>query len=604
MNKILQKRIRNFCVIAHIDHGKSTLSDRFLEVTHTLTSKQMRAQVLDTMDLERERGITIKSHSIRMIHRSTDGNDYLLNLIDTPGHVDFSYEVSRSLSACEGAILVVDAAQGIQAQTVSNVYLAIEHGLEIIPVINKIDLPSARVEEVTHELVGLLGVEEEEIVKVSAREGTGVEELLERVIEVVPPPTGDPDGKLKTLIFDSFFDVYKGAVIHVRVVDGILRPGQKVRMLANGRVFEAMEIGFFRLTMEPARELRAGEVGYIVTGIKSLNETKVGDTVTLDDDPCEGALPGFRDIKPMVFSGLYPVDSDDFEALRNALEKLQLNDSSFVYEPETSEALGFGFRCGFLGLLHMEIIQERLEREYFLNLITTMPNVEYKVYLKDGKVLDIDNPAKYPDVGAIDHVREPLVRAEVITPPEYVGAIMKLNKERRGTYREMEYLTPERAALRYDMPLAEILIDYYDKLKSVSRGYASLDYNFKDHEVGDLVRLDIALNNEPVDALSMIVHRDQAYRIGRDMASRLKEVIPRQMYEVAIQSCLGSKVISRTNVKAMRKNVTAKCYGGDITRKRKLLEKQKEGKKRMKMVGKVEIPQEAFLALLKVERSS
>jgi GTP-binding protein LepA len=603
MNTILQDRIRNFCVIAHIDHGKSTLSDRFLEVTKTLSHKEMRAQVLDTMDLERERGITIKSHPIRMVHRSLDGNEYLLNLIDTPGHVDFSYEVSRSLSACEGAILVVDAAQGIQAQTVSNVYLAVEHGLEIIPVINKIDLAAARVDEVAQELVELLGIGDDEIVRVSAREGTGVEELLERVIAVVPPPEGDPAGKLKTLIFDSFFDVYKGAVVYIRVKDGTLRRGQKVRMMSNGRVFETMDVGFFRLKMEPARELRAGDVGYIVTGIKNLKETKVGDTVTSDDNPCDEALPGFRDIKPMVFSGLYPVDSEEYEALRDALEKLQLNDSSFIYEPETSEALGFGFRCGFLGLLHMEIIQERLEREYRLTLITTMPNVEYEVYLKDDSVRVIDNPAEYPDAGGVAEVREPVVRVEVITPPEYVGAIMKLNKDRRGVYREMEYLTQDRAALRYDMPLAEILIDYYDRLKSISRGYASLDYDFHGHEPGDLVRLDIALNGEPVDALSMIVHRDQAYRIGRDMASRLKEVIPRQLYEVAIQACLGSKVISRTNVRALRKNVTAKCYGGDITRKRKLLEKQKEGKKRMKMVGKVEVPQEAFLAVLRVERS-
>ena len=598
------ERIRNFCIIAHIDHGKSTLADRFLDVTGTLTSKEMRAQVLDTMDLERERGITIKSHPIRMVYKSPSGGDFLLNLIDTPGHVDFTYEVSRSLSACEGAILVVDAAQGIQAQTVSNVYLAIENGLEVIPVINKIDLAAARVEEVVHELIDLLGVEEDEIYKVSAKTGTGIDELLDVVVEKVPPPTGDRTGKLKTLIFDSFFDMYKGAVIYARVIDGTLRTGEKVRMFSTGRTFETMETGFFRLQMEPAPALHAGEVGYIVTGIKDLKETRVGDTVTSDTDPCESSLPGFKDIKPMVFSGLYPVDSDDYEALRDALEKLQLNDSSFVYEPESSAALGFGFRCGFLGLLHMEIIQERLEREYQLNLITTMPNVEYEVYLKDGETLVVDNPAYYPDAGAIDQVREPVVRVEVITPPEYVGAIMKLNKERRGIYLEIGYITQDRAALKYDMPLAEILIDYYDRLKSVSRGYASLDYEYLEHRESDLVRLDIALNADPVDALSMICHRDNAYRLGRDMASRLKEVIPRQLYEVAIQACLGNKVISRSNVKALRKNVTAKCYGGDITRKRKLLEKQKEGKKRMKMVGKVEIPQEAFLAILKVDRSS
>jgi len=599
-----QDQIRNFCIIAHIDHGKSTLADRFLELTHTLSAKQMRAQVLDTMDLERERGITIKSHAIRMVHRADDGVEYLLNLIDTPGHVDFTYEVSRSLAACEGAILVVDAAQGIQAQTVGNVYLAIEHGLEIVPVINKIDLASARTEDVAQELVDLLGVDEREIVKVSARDGVGIEALLREVIARVPAPEGNPKGKLKTLIFDSFFDVYKGAVVYARVFDGTLRSGQKVRMLANGRTFETMEIGHFRLSMEPTDALYAGEVGYIVTGIKKLEETKVGDTVTDDADPCDGALPGFQDIKPMVFSGLYPVDSDNYEALRDALEKLQLNDSSFIFEPESSVALGFGFRCGFLGLLHMEVIQERLEREYQLNLITTMPNVEYHVHLKDGDVLVVDNPATYPETSKIDHVREPVVRVEVITPPGYVGAIMKLNKNRRGTYIDMEYIAQDRAVLRYDMPLAEILIDYYDKLKSVSRGYASLDYNYKGHAQSDLVRLDIALNGEPVDALSMIVHRDNAYRLGMDMAARLKDVIPRQLYEVAIQACLGSKVISRTNVKPLRKNVTAKCYGGDITRKPKLLEKQKEGKKRMKMVGKVEIPQEAFLAVLKVDRSS
>jgi GTP-binding protein LepA len=598
------ERIKNFCIIAHIDHGKSTLADRFLEQTGTLSKKQMREQVLDTMDLERERGITIKSHPIRMVYRSPDGSEYLLNLIDTPGHVDFTYEVSRSLSACEGAILVVDAAQGIQAQTVSNVYLAVEHGLEIIPVVNKIDLPTARVDDVVHDLHELLGVSDEEVLRVSARDGTGVDRLLETVVARVPSPSGAPSGKLKTLVFDSFFDMYKGAVVYVRVLDGTLKSGQKVRMLSSGRTFETMEVGFFRLDMEPAAALHSGEVGYIVTGIKSLKETKVGDTITSDEDPCEEALPGFKDIKPMVFSGLYPVDADEYEALRDALEKLQLNDSSFVYEPESSVALGFGFRCGFLGLLHMEVLQERLEREYKLNLISTMPNVEYQAHLRTGEVLVVDNPADYPDSGKIDHVREPVVRVEILTPPGYVGSIMKLNKERRGIYLEMEYIAQDRAVLRYDMPLAEILIDYYDKLKSVSRGYASLDYEYQGHRESDLARVDIALNGEPVDALSMIVHRDNAYRFGRDMATKLKDVIPRQMYEVAIQACLGSKVISRTNVKALRKNVTAKCYGGDITRKRKLLEKQKEGKKRMKMVGKVEIPQEAFLAVLKVDRSN
>jgi len=597
-------RIRNFCIIAHIDHGKSTLADRFLEITGTVSEKDMRAQVLDTMDLERERGITIKSHPVRMIYRSREGVDHLFNLIDTPGHVDFTYEVSRSLAACEGAILVVDAAQGIQAQTVSNVYLAADQGLEIIPVVNKIDLATARVDEVVHEITELLGVTEDEILRVSARDGTGVTELLEAMIVRVPPPAGDPEGKLRALVFDSHFDMYKGAVTYVRVFDGGLRAGQAVRMMSNGKRFETVELGHFRMGMVPATELRAGEVGYIVTGIKSLSETKVGDTVTGDDNPCEEALPGFKDIKPMVFSGLYPVDSEDYEAVREALEKLQLNDSSFVFEPETSAALGFGFRCGFLGLLHMEIIQERLEREYTLNLITTMPNVAYFVHLKDGEVVTVDNPAFYPDAGTVDHVREPVVRVEIIAPSEFVGSIMKLNQERRGIYLEMVYITKDRVALRYDMPLAEILVDYYDKLKSVSRGYASLDYEYAGHRENDLVRLDIAINGDPVDALSMIVHRDNAYAVGREMASRLKEVIPRQLYEVVIQACIGTRVVSRTNVRPLRKNVTAKCYGGDITRKRKLLEKQKEGKKRMKMIGKVELPQEAFLAVLKVDRSS
>ncbi len=597
-----QEQIRNFCIIAHIDHGKSTLADRLLESTKTLTDKQMRAQVLDTMDLERERGITIKSHPIRMEYNARDGGQYLFNLIDTPGHVDFAYEVSRSLAACEGAILVVDAAQGIQAQTISNVYLAIDGGLEIIPVLNKIDLASARVDEVTQELVDLIGCDPDEILKVSARDGTGVEDLLEAVVDLVPPPKGNRAAKTQALIFDSYFDVYKGSVIYVRVVEGELAKGDALKMLSNSKVFETTEVGYFRLTMEPTAKIMAGEVGYVVTGLKDLKDTKVGDTLTRAADPCTEPLPGYEEIKPMVFSGLYPVDSDDYADLRDALERLQLNDSSFQFEPDTSEALGFGFRCGFLGLLHMEVIQERLEREHKLNLITTMPNVAYRVHLKNGDVAKVDNPARFPSAGDIDHVREPMVRAEIITPSEYVGAVMKLNKEKRGIYLEMEYIAEKRAVLRYDMPLAEILIDYYDKLKSVSRGYASLDYEYHDHVRSDLVRLDIAINGEAVDALSMIVHKDKSYYFGRDMASKLKEVIPRQMYEVAIQACIGSKVISRTNIKALRKNVTAKCYGGDITRKRKLLEKQKEGKKRMKMVGKVEIPQEAFLAVLQVEQ--
>ncbi|HEU4930038.1 MAG TPA: translation elongation factor 4 [Candidatus Krumholzibacteria bacterium] len=599
-----QERIRNFCIIAHIDHGKSTLADRLLEHTGTLTNKQMREQVLDTMDLERERGITIKSHAIRMVYRAKDGQDYLLNLIDTPGHVDFTYEVSRSLAACEGAILVVDAVQGIQAQTVSNMYLAVNNGLELLPVINKIDMPAARVEVVEQEIDDLMGASPDEIIKVSAREGINIEGLLEAVVARIPPPQGDREGKLQGLIFDSFYDTYKGSVVFVRVKQGRVRKGDRVRMWSKGNTFEAMEIGYFRIEMIPSDVLEAGEVGYVVTGIKDIHDIKVGDTITLDASPCDQPLPGYVDVKPMVFSGLYPVEAEDYEELREALDKLRLNDSSFMYEPETSVALGFGFRCGFLGLLHMEVIQERLEREYNLDLITTMPNVEYIVRLKTGEELVVDNPALFPPEGKIEHVREPFVRAEIVTPAEYVGGIMTLNQDRRGVYIEMSYVTRDRAVLRYDMPLAEILIDYYDRLKSLSRGYASLDYDYIGHRESDVVRLDIAINGDPVDALSMIVHHESAFIMGREMASKLKEVIPRQMYEVAIQAVIGSKVISRTNVKALRKNVTAKCYGGDITRKRKLLEKQKEGKRRMKMVGKVEIPQEAFLAVLKVERTS
>ena len=598
-----QERIRNFCIIAHIDHGKSTLADRLLEATGTLTRKEMREQVLDTMDLERERGITIKSHPIRMIYHAQDGQDYLFNLIDTPGHVDFTYEVSRSLNACEGAILVVDAAQGIQAQTVSNVYLAVEQGLELLPVINKIDLASARTEEVMHEIHDLIGAREEEIVKVSAREGTGIPELLEAIVARVPAPQGDRDGKLQGLIFDSFYEPYRGSVIYVRLKQGRVRKGEIVRMWSREKTFEVMDTGYFRIQMVVAPMLEAGEVGYIVTGIKDIHEIKVGDTVTLQADPCDAPLPGYTEVKPMVFSGLYPVEAEAYVELREALEKLRLNDSSFIFEPETSAALGFGFRCGFLGLLHMEVIQERLEREYNLNLITTMPNVEYIVRTKAGEELVVDNPAQFPAEGKIDHVREPYVKVEVVTPAEFIGAIMALCQGRRGIYLGMEYVTKERAVLRYDMPLAEILIDFYDKLKSMSRGYASLDYNYIGHQESDVVRLDIALNGDPVDALSMIVHKENAYNMGHDLAVRLKEVIPRQMYEVAIQACIGNDVIARTTVKALRKNVTAKCYGGDISRKRKLLEKQKEGKKRMKMVGKVEIPQDAFLAVLKVERT-
>ncbi|MCZ6767144.1 MAG: translation elongation factor 4, partial [bacterium] len=554
-------------------------------------------------DLERERGITIKSHPIRIDFKSKSGESYWFNLIDTPGHVDFTYEVSRSLAACEGAVLVVDAVQGVQAQTLSNLYLAVEGGLEVIPVINKIDLPNARTDEVKTELLELLGGEPEEILCVSARNGDGVEELMEAIVERIPPPEGDRGARCRALIFDSLFNSYKGAVVYVRVFEGTLKHGDMIRLMSNNKVFETMELGYFRIDMMPSKMLAAGEVGYIHTGIKNIRDTKVGDTITLDANPCDEALPGFKDVKAMVFSGLYPMDADDYDALRDALEKLQLNDSAFSYEPETSAALGFGFRCGFLGLLHMEVIQERLEREYELGLITTMPSVEYRVVDNEGQVTMVDNPANFPASGDIDHIQEPYVKAHIITPSEFVGGIMKLNQERRGTYIEMEYLDVDRAKITYELPLAEILVDYFDRLKSLSKGYATLDYDFIGHRQGELVRLDIALNGDPVDALSVIVHRDKAFYWGRELSSKLKEVIPRQLYEVAIQACIGSRVIARTNIKAMRKNVTAKCYGGDITRKRKLLERQKEGKKRMKMVGKVEVPQEAFLAVLKVDRS-
>ena len=589
--------------MAHIDHGKSTLADRFLDITGAIDKKFMREQVLDTMDLERERGITIKSHPIRMDYTAKDGEKYLFNLIDTPGHVDFTYEVSRSLSACEGAVLVVDAVQGVQAQTISNMYLAFENGLEIIPVINKIDLANARVDYVKEQIIAMLGCKESEIICVSARQGTGVGELMEAILRRIPPPVGDPEGKLKALIFDSLFNAYKGAVVYLRVFDGVLRRGDTIRMVSNNALSETMEVGYFRLDMIPSDELRAGEVGYVHTGIKNIRDTRVGDTVTRDADPCDDALPGFREVKPMVFTGLYPMNPDDYTGLREALEKLQLNDSAFTFEPETSAALGFGFRCGFLGLLHMEVIQERLEREYSVSLITTMPNVKYRIVLKNGGVLEVENPANVPASGDIERIEEPYVRTETVTPNDFVGAIMKLNQDRRGTFGEMTYLSIDRVRLTYEMPLAEILVDYYDRLKSATRGYASLDYDFIGHRPGDLVKLDVALNGDPVDALSVMVHRDKAYYWGRELTEKLKEEIPRQLYEVAIQACVGSRVIARTNVKPLRKNVTAKCYGGDITRKRKLLEKQREGKKRMKMVGKVEIPQEAFLAVLKVDRS-
>jgi GTP-binding protein LepA len=594
--------IRNFCIIAHIDHGKSTLADRFLEMTGTLAARDMHAQVLDNMDLERERGITIKSHPIRMHYRARDGQDYVLNLIDTPGHVDFTYEVSRSLAACEGAILLVDAGQGVEAQTLSNLYLAMGHDLVVLPVVNKIDLPGAQVEETTQQLVDLLGCGPDEILRTSAKTGAGVLDLLEAVIARVPAPPGDVDAPLRALIFDSLFDQFVGAVAYVRVREGTLRKGERVRFLSTGKDFETLDLGVLRLDRISAEALVAGEVGYVVPGAKNVEDTRVGDTITHADRPATAALPGYRAAKPMVYSGFYPVETDDYVELREALEKLKLNDSSLVFEPETSVALGFGFRCGFLGLLHMEVIQERLEREYNVRLIATTPNVEYIVVTTSGERRVVDNPAQLPAAAEIEWIEEPFVRAEIITPVEYVGGILKLAQERRGIHQGMHYLDPKRVELKYELPLAEILFDFFDKLKSLSRGHASLDYEYLDYRRGDLVKLDIALNGDRVDAFSVILHREKAYFYGRDITVKLKELIPRQMFEVAVQACIGTKVIARTNIGAMRKNVTAKCYGGDITRKRKLLEKQKEGKRRMKQVGNVEVPQEAFLAVLKVRQ--
>ncbi|MDX1438792.1 MAG: translation elongation factor 4 [Rubricoccaceae bacterium] len=592
------QRIRNFCIIAHIDHGKSTLADRLLEKTGTLTARQMQAQVLDSMDLERERGITIKSHAIRMNYRAQDGQTYVLNLIDTPGHVDFSYEVSRALTACEGAILVVDAAQGIEAQTISNLYLAVGADLEIIPVLNKVDLPSARPDVVASTITDLIGGNPEDVLHVSAKTGEGVDALLDAIIERVPPPKGDQDAPLKALIFDSKYDTFRGSVVYTRVFEGTLRKGDPILFMATNRRYNAEEIGVLKLGMEPVNELRAGEVGYVIGSVKDVHDTKVGDTITHARDPAATPVPGYQDVKPMVFSGLYPTDADDFEDLRASLEKLQLNDASLTYEPETSAALGFGFRVGFLGMLHMEIIQERLDREFGLDIITTMPNVRYTVELTDGEIVQVENPSEMPGVGVIQEIREPYIKAQIITPSEYIGPLMTLCQERRGLYINTQYLDTERVDLQYELPLAEIVFDFYDRLKSVSRGYASLDYDFIDERVSNLVKLDVLLNGDPVDALSTIVHRDKAYHMGRRLARKLKELIPRQLFEVAIQAAIGSKVISRETVKPLRKDVTARCYGGDITRKRKLLEKQKEGKKRMKQVGAVEVPQEAFLAVL------
>jgi GTP-binding protein LepA len=560
----------------------------------------MQAQVLDNMDLERERGITIKSHPVRMSFQAADGGTYTLNLIDTPGHVDFSYEVSRSLAACEGAILLVDAGQGIEAQTLSNMYLALESDLAIVPVINKIDLPSAQVEETVQQIVEALGCRPEEILRVSAKTGLGVREVLDAVVQRVPPPAGDPAAPLRALIFDSLFDQFVGAVAYVRIRDGTLRRGERIRFMSIDKQFEALEVGTLRIQRVPCEALGPGEVGYVIPGAKNVADTQVGDTVTSLDQPAAAPLPGYHPLKPMVYSGFYPVDTENYVELREALEKLKLNDAALVFEPETSVALGFGFRCGFLGLLHMEVVQERLEREYGMRLIATTPNVEYEVVKPDGERLVVDNPAHLPPPQEIDHIEEPFVRAEIITPVDYVGPIMQLAQERRGVHKGLHYLDPKRVELRYELPLSEIIFDFFDKLKSLSRGHASLDYDYLEHRRGELVKLDIALNGERVDALSVIIHRDKAYFWGRDMSTKLKELIPRQLFEVSIQACIGSKVIARTNIGALRKNVTAKCYGGDITRKRKLLEKQREGKRRMKQVGNVEVPQEAFLAVLKV----
>ncbi len=594
-----QAKIRNFSIIAHIDHGKSTLADRLLEYTGAVPPNKMREQFLDRMDIERERGITIKAQTVRLIYKADDGDEYILNIIDTPGHVDFTYEVSRSLAACEGALLVVDATQGVEAQTIANVYLALEHDLEIIPVINKIDLPSADPEKVKREIEEVIGIDASCAILASAKLGIGTKEILEAIVKKIPPPQGDPEKPLKALIFDSWYDPYKGVVTTIRVIDGRLKKGMKILLMSTGKVFEVEEVGVFAPDPVEVEELSAGEVGYITAGIKNVRDTRVGDTITDANNPTKDPFPGFKQVKPMVFAGLYPVDPEDYPALREALDKLKLNDASLSYEPESSAALGYGFRCGFLGTLHMEIVRERLEREFGLKLIITAPTVVYKVVKKSGEELFIENPSDLPDMSEIDHIEEPYVLATVITPSEFVGGIMNLFLERRGVQKRMEYIEGGRVIMEYEVPLAEILVDFYDSLKSISRGYASMDYEIIGYRESDLVKLDILINGKPVDALSVIVHKEKAYYKGRELAKKLKEIIPRQLFEVAIQAAIGRKIIARETVKPLRKDVLAKCYGGDVTRKRKLLEKQKEGKKRMKMIGKVEIPQEAFLAVLK-----
>ena len=593
------ENIRNFCIIAHIDHGKSTLADRLLEYTKTISKRDMEAQVLDDMDLEKERGITIKSHAIQMEHM-VDGKKYILNLIDTPGHVDFSYEVSRSIAACEGALLLVDAAQGIQAQTISNLYLALDQGLTIIPVLNKIDLPSANPEEVKDQIVDLIGCERDEIMAASGKTGQGVMEILEAIIKCVPAPKGDPAAPLQALIFDSVFNSFRGIIAYFRIMNGQLKKGEKVKFVATEREYNADEIGILKMTLVPKDHLSVGDVGYIISGIKEANEVKVGDTITHVNRPCEEMIQGFENVKPMVFAGIYPVDTEDFEELRASMEKLKLNDASLTWEPESSAALGFGFRCGFLGMLHMEIIQERLEREFNMTVITTVPNVSYIAYTTAGNRLDLRNPSDFPDPSTLDRVEEPYIRATIITKSEYVGAVLGLCMEKRGILNNQTYLTTDRVELVFEMPLGEIVFDFYDKLKSISRGYASFDYAPIEYRAGLLVKMDILINGDPVDALSSLIHRDRAYDFGKRICEKLKELIPKQQFQIAIQAAIGAKIISRETISAMRKDVTAKCYGGDISRKRKLLEKQKEGKKRMRQIGSVEIPQSAFMAVLKL----
>ena len=594
------KNIRNFCIIAHIDHGKSTLADRLLEFTNTVTQRESQAQILDDMDIERERGITIKSHAIQMAYE-LDGQKYVLNLIDTPGHVDFSYEVSRSIAACEGALLIVDAAQGIQAQTISNLYLALENDLEIIPILNKIDLPSANPEEVKVQIVDLLGCKREEILSASGKTGLGVTEMLEAIVKRIPSPKGNVDAPLQALIFDSVFNSFRGIIAYFKVVNGEIKKGDKIRFCATGNDYNADEVGVLKLKQEPRSSIKAGDVGYIISGIKSAREVKVGDTITLVDNPCEAAIQGFEDVKPMVFAGIYPVDTEDYEELRYSMEKLQLNDASLTWEPESSAALGFGFRCGFLGMLHMEIIQERLEREFNMTVITTVPNVSYYAYTTKGEKLIVNNPSDLPDASKIDYVEEPYIRAQIITKSEFTGGIMNLCIGKRGILKNQVYLTQERVELNFELPLGEVVFDFYDKLKTISKGYASFDYSPLEYRKSYLVKLDILLNSEQVDALSALIHRDNAHEFGKKICEKLKELIPRQQFEIPIQAAIGAKIIARETIRALRKDVTAKCYGGDISRKRKLLEKQKEGKKRMRQVGSVEIPQSAFMAVLKLD---